>query len=228
MFQNNSEVREARLNSIVSEDKTISARMYNLIMCAVVLYGLVANIFICSYSEKIVEMNLNPLVLIIGYIVLSIAGCTISRKSNNALLSFLGYNLVCLPLGLVISYSIYVYGGINSEPVKMAFLYTIIITAIMVVAATAFPKLFEKIGGALFIGLISLCILGIFAIFLQGLRFVYSLIGAGLFSLYIGYDFYRSQRFPKSIDNAVDCALDIYMDMVNLFLFLLRIFGRKR
>ena len=53
-------------------------------------------------------------------------------------------------------------------------------------------------------------------------------IAAGLFSLYIGYDIYRAQQFPKTVDNAVDSALDIYMDIANLFLRLLSIMGKKK
>ena len=220
------DIRAERLKQIVSEDKIVSTRTYNLIMGGVVLYGLVANAIICSFGDKI-ALNLNPLIIIIGYIVLSIAGLAISRKSNNAFVSFLGYNLVCLPLGLVISISVYFYGGISSRPVQMAFIYTIAITVIMVLAAVAFPKFFEKIGKALFIGLIAIMIVGIITFFVQGLGYIYSIGVAALFSLYIGYDFYRSQQFAKSVDNAVDCALDIYLDIVNLFLALLRIFGNR-
>ena len=53
-------------------------------------------------------------------------------------------------------------------------------------------------------------------------------IAAGLFSLYIGFDLYRSQQFPKTLDNAVDCALDIYLDIANLFIRLLRVMSRRR
>ena len=53
-------------------------------------------------------------------------------------------------------------------------------------------------------------------------------IAAGLFSLYIGYDLHRSQQFAKTLDNAVDCALDIYLDIANLFLRLLRLLSRKK
>ena len=220
------EVRAERLKKMVRDDEIISTRLYNLVMRAVVLYGLVANAIISSFGDKI-ALNLNPLVIIIGYFVLSIVGMIISRKSNNAFISFLGYNLVCLPLGLVISISIYAYGGISSQPVQMAFIYTIAITVIMVLAAVAFPNFFAKIGKALFIGLISIAIVGIVTIFVQGMGYIYSIAVAALFSLYIGYDFYRSQQFAKTVDNAVDCALDIYLDIVNLFLALLRIFGNR-
>lgn len=218
--------RAERLKKVVSEDKIVSTRTYNLVMGGVVLYGLIANAILCNFSDDIVAMRLNPIVILIGYIVLSIAGIAISRKSNNAFVSFLGYNLVCLPLGLVISICVEAYGGINSRPVQMAFIYTVAITLIMTLAAIAFPKFFEKIGKVLFISLIAVAIVGIVSIFVAGLGYIYSLLVAVLFSFYIGYDFYRSQQFAKSIDNAVDCALDIYLDIANLFLALLRIFGR--
>ncbi len=218
--------RAERLKKVVSEDKIVSTRTYNLVMGGVVLYGLIANAILCNFSDDIVAMRLNPIVILIGYIVLSIAGIAISRKSNNAFVSFLGYNLVCLPLGLVISICVESYGGINSSPVQMAFIYTVAITLIMTLAAIAFPKFFEKIGKVLFISLIAVAIVGIVSIFVAGLGYIYSLLVAVLFSFYIGYDFYRSQQFAKSIDNAVDCALDIYLDIANLFLALLRIFGR--
>ncbi len=219
-------VRAERLKRVVSEDKIISTRVYNLIMGGVVLYGLVMNVILCSFSDQLAA-TINPIVMLIGYIVLSIVGLIISRKSQNAIISFLGYNLICLPLGVVISVMVSFYGGIDAKPVQMAFIYTVGITLIMILAAVAFPKLFEKLGKALFIALIAIAIVGVLSMFIQGMAYLYSLLGAGLFSLYVGYDVYRSQQFAKTADNAVDCAIDIYMDIANLFLFLLRIFGRN-
>ena len=54
-----------------------------------------------------------------------------------------------------------------------------------------------------------------------------SWVAAGLFSLYLGYDIYRSQLYPKTIKNAVASALDIYMDLANLFIRLLEIMGKN-
>ena len=50
---------------------------------------------------------------------------------------------------------------------------------------------------------------------------------AALFTVYIGYDIYRSQQYPKTLDNAVDSALDIYMDIANLFIRILSILGKR-
>ena len=52
-------------------------------------------------------------------------------------------------------------------------------------------------------------------------------MSAGIFSLYIGYDYQRAQFYPPTVDNAVDCALDIYLDIINLFLDILRILARS-
>jgi FtsH-binding integral membrane protein len=51
---------------------------------------------------------------------------------------------------------------------------------------------------------------------------------AAIFCGYIGYDWGRAMRIPKTVDNAVDSAAAVYMDIVNLFARILRILGRRR
>jgi len=48
-------------------------------------------------------------------------------------------------------------------------------------------------------------------------------ISAGIFSLYIGYDMHRAHSIPKTLDNAIDVSLSLYLDIINLFLNLLSI-----
>ena len=48
-----------------------------------------------------------------------------------------------------------------------------------------------------------------------------------IFALYIGYDWVKAQQYVHTLDNAVDSALDIYMDIINLFLRVLMILGRN-
>jgi FtsH-binding integral membrane protein len=97
----------------------------------------------------------------------------------------------------------------------------------MVAAGLLFPQFFAKLGSILFFGLIGVVIGVILSFFVRGVNLPVTIISAGLFSLYIGYDVYRSQQFPRTVDNAVDCAIDIYLDIINLFLDLLRIFGKS-
>ena len=48
-----------------------------------------------------------------------------------------------------------------------------------------------------------------------------------IFCGYIGLDWCRAQRYPKTLDNAIDSAADIYLDVVNLFIRVLSITGKR-
>ena len=223
------EMREERMKRVFSENEIISDRMYNLTMGAVVLYGLLVNVLLCRFGTSWVD-SLSPIVFLIAYVVCAGAGIAITFKSQNPALSFLGYNLVVLPLGLVIAREVEYYGGIDSGVVLQAFIHTLGIVIIMVAASVAFPAFFEKLGSLLMISLGAIIVVELICM-IAGIGFnsnVIPTISAALFSFYIGYDFWRSQQFCKTVDNAVDCALDIYLDIANLFLNLLRIFGNSK
>ena len=116
-------------------------------------------------------------------------------------------------------------GGINTDIVMYAFVDTLLITGIMVIASLAFPNFFAKIGGLLFAGLIGVLIVSLITMLIGGSGVWISVICAVLFSLYIGFDYWRSQQYAKTIDNAVDSAIDIYMDIALLFVHLVQIFA---
>ena len=219
--------RQARLDAPFDPNAVLSDRAYNAVLVGVLVWGLLVNVVLCAYGGRFVE-SLNPVVFLIGYVVCAIAGIMIAGKSANPFISFLGYNLVVVPFGLAISLIVTEYGGIGAAVVRDAFLYTLLIALGMMAVVMIAPNLFAKIGGAMFGCLIGLVICE-FILLLFGIRQVVTdWIAAGLFSLYIGYDIYRSQQFPKTLDNAVDSALDIYLDIANLFIRLLEIMGRRK
>ena len=209
--------RKARLEAIVSPDQIISDRAYNGIMLGVLLWGLLINVLLC-YTVRNVYNYINPILFLVLYIALAFGGILLAGKSEKPLLSFLGYNMVVVPFGLVISTMVEAYGGIGSEIVTYAFLYTLVVTVGMTGAALAFPQFFSKIGGALAGVLIGMILCELLLLIFRVDQTVSDWIVAGIFSLYIGYDVYRSQQFAKTVDNAVDCALDIYLDTANLFI----------
>merc|ERR1719323_2617612 len=62
---------------------------------------------------------------------------------------------------------------------------------------------------------------------------VYAVFGVILFSLYVVYDTQKivggeHKAFQFSVDDYVFAALNIYLDVINLFLFILRIMGERR
>lgn len=221
-----SEAREERLNAYYDEADIIDTRTYNLVLGGVVLEGLVLNYILCLTVGNVFDF-VNPAVFYIGYFALAFLGIFISRKSNNPFISFIGYNMVVVPCGLVVSTTVYFYGGVESALVTNAFLYTAIITVTMIALSMVFQEFFASLGRVLFGCLIGALVAGIVCLLMGFDSFMISFFCAVLFSLYIGFDFWRSQQFEKTYDNAVDSAVDIYLDIINLFLRILRILGRS-
>lgn len=203
-------------------DKILNQRLYNALFGIVVLYGLILNYLLCAYGLDF-AMSIKPAILIISYFSLGVIGVILSSVSKNSIVSFLGYNLLVVPNGLVLSIVLQEYGGIDSIIVKQAFLYTAIITGVMITLGVLYPKFFEKIGRILFVALLGLVITRIIMFIFNIDNVIISWISAIIYSLYIGYDIYISQKFEKTADNAVDCAIDIYLDIIGLFINILEI-----
>ena len=218
--------RLARMSEVVDPKAIISDRAYNGTIVAVLLWGLLINYLLCRFVGVAI-FDVNPVVLLVGYLVLVIAGIVISAKSHNPLISFLGYNMVVVPFGLVIAMLVETYGGIDSEIVTQAFLYTLLISVAMMACVMIAPNFFSKLGGTLSMVLIGMVICEVVLLILGVKQVWIDWVVAALFTVYIGYDIYRSQQYPKTLDNAVDSALDIYMDIANLFIRILSIMGKR-
>lgn len=219
--------RRARLEASYEAEELIGERAYNAILLGVLLWGLLVNVLLCVYASAVLRY-IPPMALLIGYLVCAFVGVRIAARSRQPLVSFLGYNLVVVPFGLVIAVMVESYGGIGSAVVRDAFVYTMLITGGMGAVVMIAPALFEKLGGAL-LGCLGGLLLCEIVLLLFGVRQnVTDWAAAGLFSLYIGYDIHRSQQFAKTVDNAVDSALDIYLDVANLFIRLMEIMGRRK
>jgi len=219
-----SERKEERLYKQVLENQIVSGRTYNMYLGGTIAYGLLINIIMCATCVDFV-LGLNPIIFIIGYFACALLGTFISAKSDNPLISFLGYNLVVLPIGLVVTEAVYYYGGLDSFVVLEAFVYTACITCIMICLSILMPDFFSKLGGILFGCLIGLIVVEVVLLIFGVSQSITTWAGVLIFSLYIGYDYWKAQQYPKTVDNAIDSALDIYLDIINLFLRLLRILG---
>ena len=209
----------------------ISASRYNLIMCGSVFYGLLMNFLMVvllgnSVIGYLSQHPMGIIVFFVAYLVLGICGVVIAHRSSRPAISFLGYNMIVLPLGILLCI---VIPGYPIFIVAKAIALTAFITLFMTGLGTAFPQFFLSIGRTL---LITLCI-ALLAEVLSLLLFGYSgtffdIIFVLIFSLYVGFDIARSQVYAHTVDNAIDSAIDIYLDIVNLFLRLLQILARSK
>ncbi|MBQ9473949.1 MAG: US12 family protein [Bacteroidales bacterium] len=218
--------KEIRMEMDVADH--IGAQQFNLIMCGVLAWGFLVNALMVTYlTEPLFDMlqGVRPIVLIIGYLVLGIGGVVLSAKSDNPWLSFLGFNMLVLPMGVLLCLLL---PTIPVVIVNKALILTGIVTATMVVLGVTFPQLFLGIGRTLFVALLAGLVAEVVATLLLGYRgAAFDWFFVLIFSGYIGYDIAKSQAYPKTVDNAVDCALDIYIDIINLFIRLLSILNRR-
>jgi len=203
--------------------ENLSERTYNLVIGACLLYGFVVNALMVKFLSPFF-MEMNPLIFLIGYFVLCFAGIFMSRSTKPSI-SFLGYNLVVVPVGGVLAICLPAY---SMTHIFSAIVITGIVVAVMMLLATLFPNLFSRMGTALFIALGVSLLAEIIAMLFSFDGGIFNWIFVVIFSLYIGYDWYRAQQFPKSLDNAIDCVLDLYLDIINLFLRILEIISRNK
>lgn len=97
-----------------------------------------------------------------------------------------------------------------------------------------------KYSSLLFVGLLSMIIVSIINIFLKNssIDFMLSILGVAIFVIYVAYD---TQRIKQNIimyasEGNVDIlnrveivgAFSLYLDFINLFIYLIKLFGRKR
>lgn len=89
-------------------------------------------------------------------------------------------------------------------------------------------------GGVLLVGFLILFIISIVAIFVRNkiLSIVYASIGAFLFSCYIIFDTQLmmggKHKYSLDPEEYIFAALNLYLDVINLFMFILNIIGSSR
>jgi len=203
----------------------LSAHLYNAIIGITLLIGFGINYLMVKLIPAESIMAINPWVFFIGYFVCCIAGVTLFSKSDNPAVSFLGYLLVVTPFGLIINLVVARY---DSDVVLDAIQATGLITFVMMMLGTMYPGFFRSIARGLFIALICTIIVEMAMIFIFNTHHgIIDWIVVLIFCGYIGYDWARANAIPKTVDNAIDSAASLYMDIINLFLRLVRIMGRR-
>ena len=184
---------------------------------------------VAAYFTQSLELNW-PLLLCV--VAVGIVGVIIALWSENPLVSLLGYAMVAIPFGMMLGPVVAMYTA--ASVVRVFFVTTGVVVALGIVGAVI-PDNLEGWGSWLFGGL-CLLLIGYFIVPLAGmfgLPIDHALtwmdwIGVLVFSGYVIYDWNRAMRVPFTMDNAIDCALAVYLDFINLFIRLLSLTGTKK
>lgn len=213
------------INSNVWEgygDDSMSRRGFYFALGCILTWGFFATHLV---SQATATWQPNLVTFLFVGLVLPIIGICLSSFSSVAIISFIGFNLVVIPFGAILGPLLAHYELAQPGVVTRATLLTAMVTGLMGLSGLMFPQFYRNIGGALLMAL--LCLLGVrvlqlFVPNLQNVGFI-DYAAAGLFALYIGYDMWRASEIPANLDNAVDVAVSLYLDIINLFLNLLKI-----
>ncbi|MBP3885197.1 MAG: US12 family protein [Olsenella sp.] len=220
--------RERRAERMRATDGTaLGEGAYNLTIGATLTAGLALTAVLTNTLPSVfASLKVHPAVVLVVCLVLAIASCIAINKSRTPILSGVGFLALSVAMGALLAYALSVY---SIRDIQTAVLVTGAITATMMLLATVFPAFFRKLGVVLAIALIADIAVGLIAAFVFHTYLgVLSWVGVVIFSLYIGYDWARAQEYPKTVNNAIVSAADVYVDIINLFLFILDVMGDSK
>ncbi len=208
-----------------SHGRRISRNAYNFVIGLVLCWGFLVNWLMVKNIPYKTIIDINIWVLLIGYFASCFFGIYLFTKSKTAIVSFIGYNFVVVPFGIIINLVVFQY---DPSLVLDAMRVTGLVTFAMMVLGSLFPAFFEKISRALTVALIVVILVQMVEIFILKTHIgIIDWIVAVIFCGYIGFDWGRANAIPRTVDNAVDSAASLYMDIINLFLRILSIMGRR-
>jgi len=168
----------------------------------------------------------NPWILIVSLLLnfVSLIGMYVYRKTtpHNFVLLFIFTLVESITVGFVIvHYDV------------MAVLISLILTLVVSISLTIYTfqskRDFSSLGAGLFAGLIVLFCGGMLQFFIGSskLEMLLAIGGAFLFSLLIIYDTWKAIHRLSAEEYILACV-DLYLDIINLFLHILRIIGSSR
>ena len=217
------EYKLERMNSYAGTK--VTERSYNLTIGLTLLWGVLINVVMSVFFTYQI-LSLNYILVLVIYFVGTIGCSILVHKSDSPAVSFAGFTGMAVSMGLLLTFYVTAF---TAHSVSYAFIATALVTVIMVILSMLYPEFFRNLGRTLFISLLGCIVIQLVGAFL--LRLPLTIIDyavALIFCGYIGLDWCRAQQYPKTLDNAIDSAADIYLDVVNLFIRILSITGKRR
>jgi len=209
-------------------------KVYSILMCQLALTGAVIGVFMFVGTVKTyVQRNMWVYYTSMGVMLvclLSMACCDSVRRKFPTNFIFLGVFTFCegVMLGTISTFY-------DVDAVLIAVGITAGVTFCLTVFAFQTKIDFTVCGGMLCAVLVIFMIAGFLLIFLPKTKYTmigYGSVGALIFSLYIVYDTQLmmggKHKYSLSPEEYIFAALNIYLDIINLFMYILMIVGAAR
>jgi len=220
-------------SAVLAEEsaRVFMQRVYMWMSAGLAITGGVA--FVVASSQQLLSMVLPYFYPLLGFELLVVIAFSFMQKRASGSVAAVMFLLYALLNGLTFSvlFLIYELGSIAS-----AFAITAGTFAAMSVYGTVTKKNLAGWGSFLLMGLIGIIIAGIVNIFLQSdmLAFVYSCAAVVIFAGLTAYDtqklreHHATSGYSSAMSLSITGALILYLDFINLFIYILRLLGRRR
>ena len=231
------EQNTSMFQNVAVRERTILKNVYLWMTAGLGLTALIA-FFVASnpaFLRAIVGNTMGFLLVVIGQFALVFyLSARLDRMSQmSAIIAFLAYSALN---GIMLSTIFAVYAGVV---IYKTFFTTALMFGGMSLYAMTTKRDLNRIGSYLVMGLWCLIGASLINLFFRssGLDYLISFIGVGIFLGLTAWDTQKIIRMNQEYGSAIDeeaftklsiiGALSLYLDFLNLFLYLLRIFGRS-
>lgn len=238
--------RSTNIDSIQSatvvNERTILRSAFAWMALAMVLTTLASLLF--AFVPQLTSMLLEPTEFgfkptILAYVVMFAPLIFVFAMS-------LGINKMSLPvlIGTFVAYSLingisfsFIFFIYEIGSIFKVFLSTTALFAVMAIAGYATKTDLSKLGSILMIGLIGIVIASLINLFMHSAKmdYIISILGVIIFTGLTAYDVQKIKNMGSEYQGDVMSkkmgimgALTLYLDFINLFLFLLRLFGGRK
>jgi hypothetical protein len=224
----------------LSVNKTFVASVFAWMSLALIVSAITAYSF--GNNLQLLQLLINPArgFTVFGWIVMFAPlafvltmGFAFQRLSYPLLiLFFIAYSLFT-GMSLSFIFLIYTMGSIATT-----FLIAALMFGVMAIVGYTTKTDLTSFGKIMLMGLIGIIIASLINLFLKsdGMSYVISTIGVLVFTGLTAYDVQKIKRIGNGLEYgnqhsqklAVMGALSLYLDFINMFLYLLRLFGNRR
>ena len=197
--------------------------------------GLTGYFTLIGLSNGTVPFLVVPVAFVLEFVaVITFTALTYKASASVLKMIFLVYSVLT---GITLSAIGAIY---DPYAIISAFTGTVVLFTVLAIYGYVTKEDLSKYRSILMVGLIALIVMGGINFFIQsdGLMWISSMLGVAVFIVFIAYDVNRIKNNVISYALHEDAgildkieihgALALYLDFVNLFLYILRILGRRK
>ncbi len=201
--------------------------------------GITGHFFINSLIMGIIPSNMLSIMIPVAIVlelvsVIAFSALTYKAGAGALRAMFIFYSFLN---GITLSLLVLLY---DASSIIYAFGGTVVLFTVLAIYGYVTKEDLSKYSSILKAGLIALILMGVINIFLRsdGLMWISSILGVIVFIIFIAVDvnriknnvLYYAINEDMSIVDKIEIhgALSLYLDFVNLFIYILRIIGRKK